>query len=87
MLIELGGSEVYLQDKGVCDSKRPWPAIKISIETLFSKSPLNCIKVSWSRIYRLVTEPYGELQLTHEPANILYGATKEEKPRFLSLFV
>lgn len=27
MLIEFGGSDVYLQDKGVCDSKWPWPAL------------------------------------------------------------
>jgi hypothetical protein len=27
MLIELGGSDVYLQDKGICDSKWPWPAL------------------------------------------------------------
>jgi len=27
MLIELGGSDVYLQDRGVCGSKWPWPAL------------------------------------------------------------
>jgi hypothetical protein len=33
MLIELGGSEVYLQDKGFCSSKWPWPALtKITLK-------------------------------------------------------
>jgi hypothetical protein len=44
MLIELGGSDVYLPDKGVCDIKWPWPALTkiiLKAELYFLRHDLN----------------------------------------------